>query len=247
MASKEDTAEREATVVRDHQAVNRRTLVDDMTVLMMIMMTTMMTVTIAVDKMSGMKRIAIAIMTDDDMTLALKATIAEEHADLESPAIRPTGLDTQDIDRGQVPLTEIHSRRPALIGQIHVPEHRDSLPVTTRDLTNILTTSSNTTQAEDTVNHPTVNNTINTHMSLTAPKDKHFTSTGSGRISLVGYSNQTGVGLTPVPNILGNRSTLTCPQCREEVTNYGFTAIRSPWACKLNPSTGENLLRENIS
>ena len=31
-ALKEDTAEREATVVRDHQAVNRRTLADDMTV-----------------------------------------------------------------------------------------------------------------------------------------------------------------------------------------------------------------------
>ena len=169
-ALKEDTAEREATVVRDHQAVNRRTLVDDMIVPTTTIMMTMRTNAITED----MSNIAIAIMTDDGMTQVPKATIAEEHADLDRLAIRPTGLDTQDIDRGQVPLTEIHSRRPALIGQIHVPEHRDSHPVTTRDLTNILTTSSNTTQAEDTVNHPTVNNIINTHMSITAPKDRHF-------------------------------------------------------------------------
>ena len=122
MALKEDTAEREATVVRDHQAVNRRTLVDDMTVLMMIMMTTMMTVTIAVDKMSGMKRIAIAIMTDDGMIPAPRATIEEEHADLENQAIRPTGQNVQDIDRGRVPSKGINSRRPALIGATLVPE-----------------------------------------------------------------------------------------------------------------------------
>ena len=189
-ALKEDTAESEATVVRDHQAVNRRTLVDDMTVLTTTIMMTMMTVTIAAD----MSNIAIAITTDDGMIPAPKVTTEEEHADLDRLAIRPTGLDTQDIDRGQVPLTEIHSRRPALIGQIHVPEHRDSLPVTTRDLTNILTTSSNTTQAEDTVNHPTVNNIINTHMSRTAPMDKHSTNTGSGEISPAGYSNQTEAG-----------------------------------------------------
>ena len=93
MALKEDTAEREAIVVRDHQAVNRRTLADDKTVLMMIMMTTMMTVTIAADKMSGMKHIAIAIMIDDDMTQALKALIDEEHEDLENQAIHLTGQD----------------------------------------------------------------------------------------------------------------------------------------------------------
>ena len=194
MALKEDTAEREATVVRDHQAVNRRTLVDDMTVLMMIMMTTMMTVTIAIDKMSGMKRIAIAIMTDDGMTPVLKASIAEEHADLVNRAIRPTGPDIQDTDRGQVPCTGIHSRRPALIGPTLVPVHQDSHPVTTRDLTNLIATSSNTTQEEDTMNHPTINSTINIHTSLTVPMDKHFTSTGSGRISQDGYNNPTEAG-----------------------------------------------------
>ena len=193
-ALKEDTAEREAIVVRDHQAVNRRTLADDKTVLMMIMMTTMMTVTIAADKMSGMKHIAIAIMTDDDMTQALKAITDEEHEDLENQAIHLTGQDIQDTDRGQVPCTEIHSRRPALIGPTLVPVHQDSHPVTTRDLTNLIATSSNTTQEEDTMNHPTINSTINIHTSLTVPMDKHFTSTGSGRISQDGYNNPTEAG-----------------------------------------------------
>ena len=193
-ALKEDIAEREATVVRDHQAVNRRTLADDKTVLTMIMMTTMMTVTIAADKMSGMKHIAIAIMIDDDMTQALKAHTEEEHEDLENQAIHLTGQDTQDTDRGQVPCTEIHSRRPALIGPTHVPVHQDSHPVTTLDLTNLIATSSNTTQEEDTMNHPTINSTINIHTSLTVPMDKHFTNTGSGRISQNGYNNPTEAG-----------------------------------------------------
>ena len=193
-ALKEDTAESEAIVVRDHQAVNRRTLADDKTVLMMIMMTTMMTVTIAADKMSGMKHIAIAIMTDDDMTQALKALTDEEHEDLENQAIHLTGQDIQDTDRGQVPCTEIHSRRPALIGPTLVPVHQDSHPVTTRDLTNLIATSSNTTQEEDTMNHPTINSTINIHTSLTVHMAKHFTNTGNGRISPDGYNNPTEVG-----------------------------------------------------
>ena len=246
-ASKEDTAEREVTVVRDHQAVNRRTLVDAKTVLTTTMMTTMMTATIDKDQMSDTKRIAIAIKIDDGMIPVPKATTAGARGDLENHLIHQTGLNTLDIDRGLLPVTEIHSRVPAHIGATLVPELQGNPPITIRDLTNSPTTNSNTTPVEDTVNHHTINNIPNTHMSLTIPMDRHFTSTGSGRISLVGYSNQTGVGLTPVPNILGNRSTLTCPQCREETTNYGFTAIRSPWACKLNPSTGENLLRENIS
>ena len=172
-ALKEDTAESEATVVRDHQAVNRRTLVDDMTVLITTIMMTMMTVTIAAD----MSNIAIAIMTDDGMIPAPKAITEEEHADLVNRAIRPTGPDIQDTDRGQVPCTGIHSRRPALIGPTLVPVHQDSHPVTTRDLTNLIATS-----------------TINIHTSLTVPMDKHFTSTGSGRISQDGYNNPTEAG-----------------------------------------------------
>ena len=190
MASKEDTAEREATVVRDHQAVNRRTLVDDMTVLTTTIMMTMMTVTIAAD----MSNIAIAIMTDDGMIPAPKAITEDEHADLVNRAICPTGPDIQDTDRGQVPCTGIHSRRPALIGQTLVPVHQDSHPATTRDLTNLIATSSNTTQEEDTMNHPTINSTINTHMSPTVLMDKHFTNTGSGRISLAGYNKAMEAG-----------------------------------------------------
>ena len=189
-ALKEDTAESEATVVRDHQAVNRRTLVDDMTVLTTTIMMTMMTVTIAAD----MSNIAIAIMTDDDMTPVLKRTIEGEHADLANRAIRPTGQDIADTDRGQVPHQDINSRRPALTGPTHVPEHQDSHPTTTLDLTNLLATSSNTTQEEDTMNHLTINSTINIHTSLTVPMDKHFTSTGSGRISQDGYNNPTEAG-----------------------------------------------------
>ena len=189
-ALKEDTAEREAIVVRDHQAVNRRTLADDMTVLTTTIMMTMMTVTIAAD----MSNIAIAIMTDDGMIPAPKAITEEEHADLVNRAIHPTGPDIQDTDRGQVPCTGIHSRRPALIGPTHVPVHQDSHPVTTRDLTNLIATSSNTTQEEDTMNHPTINSTINIHTSLTVHMDKHFTNTGNGRISPDGYNNPTEAG-----------------------------------------------------
>ena len=79
-ALKEDTAEPEAIVVRDHQAVNRRTLVDDMIVPTTTIMMTMRTNAITED----MSNIAIAIMTDDGMTQVPKATIAEEHVDLES-------------------------------------------------------------------------------------------------------------------------------------------------------------------
>ena len=176
--------------MRDHQAVNRRTLVDDMTVLTTTIMMTMMTVTIAAD----MSNIAIAIMTDDGMIPAPRAITEEEHADLVNRAIRPTGPDIQDTDRGQVPCTGIHSRRPAHIGPTHVPVHQDSHPVTTRDLTNLIATSSNTTQEEDTMNHPTINSTINTHTSLTVHMDKHFTNTGNGRISPDGYNNPTEAG-----------------------------------------------------
>ena len=176
--------------MRDHQAVNRRTLADDMTVLTMIIIMIMMMVTITAD----MSHIAIAIMTDDDMTPARKAITEEEHADLVNRAIRPTGQDIQDTDRGQVPCTGIRSRRPALIGPTHVPVHQDSHPVTTRDLTNLIATSSNTTQEEDTMNHPTINSTINTHTSLTVHMANHFTNTGSGTISPDGYNNPTEVG-----------------------------------------------------
>ena len=244
-ASKEDTAEREVTVVRDHQAENRRTLVDAKTVLTTTMMTTMMTVTIAKDQTSDTKRIAIAIRIDDGMIPVPKATTAGARGDLENHLIHQTELDTRDTDRGLHPDIETHSRVPAHIGATLVPELQELLPTTIRDLTNSHTTNSNTTQAEDTINHPTENNTISIHTSPTAPKDRHITNMDSGRISHVGYCNRTEVGLTPVPNILGNRYTTICLQPPVDTTNYGCTAIRFPRACKLNPSTGENLLKEN--
>ena len=86
----------------------------------------MMTATIVADKTSGMRHIAIAIQPEDAMTTqAKKVSIAEEHADLANLVIRPKGRHIQDTGRGQVPLKGIHSRRPALTGPIHVPEHQE--------------------------------------------------------------------------------------------------------------------------
>ena len=241
---REDTvlAGPEATVARDHQAVNRRNLDDAKTVMMTTTTITTTTVIIAKDQMSGTNSIAIAISTDIGMIQVPKVTTAVEPEDHENHLIRPTGLDTPDIDTGLHPGTETHSRRPAHTGRIQEPELRGSHPPTIRDHTNSRTTSSNTPQVEDTVNLPTINNTTNTHMSLTAPTDRPTTNMDSGRISHVGYCNRTEVGLTPVPNILGNRYTTICLQPPEDTTNFGCTAIRLAWACKLNPSTGENLL-----
>ena len=243
MTALEDTAESEATVVRDHQAVNRRTLADDKTVLMMIMMTTMMTVTIAADKMSGMKHIAIAIMIDDDMTQALKAHTEEEHEDLENQAIHLTGQDIQDTDRGQVPCTEIHSRRPAHTGLIHVPVHQDSHPVTTLDLTNLIATSRNVIPEDNTIHHPTINSTINILTSTIVHRAKHIISKDNGRINPDGCNRPTEAGWTCVPSIPGNPYAIICLQFRGGTTKCGCMATHFPWACKLNPSTGENFLR----
>ena len=211
----------------------------------MIMMTTMMTVTIAADKMSGMKHIAIAIMTDDDMTPVLKRTIEGEHADLANRAIRPTGQDIADTDRGQVPHQDINSRRPALIGPIHVPEHQDSHPVTTLDLTNLIATSRNVIPEDNTIHHPTINSTINILTSTIVHRAKHITNKDIGRISPDGCNRPTEAGWTCVPSIPGNPYTIICPQFRGGTTKCGCMATRFPWACKLNPSTGENLLRKH--
>ena len=232
--------------MRDHQAENRRILVDAKIV---TMTTTTITTTMAItdkDRMFDTKRIAIAIRIEDGMIQAPKVTTVGVPGGLENHLIHQTEVDTRGIDRGLHPDTEIHSRVPAHIGATLVPELQELLPPTIRDLTNSHTTNSNTPQAEDTINHPTENNIISIHTSPTAPKDRHITNMDSGRISHVGYCNRTEVGLTPVPNILGSRYTSICPQQPEDTTNYGCTAIRFPWACKLNPSTGENLLREKI-
>ena len=166
--------------MRDHQAVNRRTLVDAKTVLTTIMMTIMMTATIDKDQMFDTKRIAIAIRIDDDMIPAPKVITVGVPEDLENHLIHQTELDTRDTDRGLHPDIETHSRVPAHIGATLVPELQELLPPIIRDLSNSRTTNSNTTQVEDTVNHHTINNTTNIHMSLTAPMDRHFTNTGSG-------------------------------------------------------------------
>ena len=228
--------------MRDQQAVNRRNLDDVKTDMMTITTTTMTTVIIARDQMSGTNSIAIAISTVTDMTPVQKVTIAVEPEDHENHLIHLTDLDTPDIGTGLHPGTEINSRVPADTGRIQEPELRANHLHTIRDHTNSRTTSINIPQVEDTVNHLTLNNITSTHTLPTAPKDRPTTSMDSGTISRVGYCNRTEVGLTPVPNILGNRFTTICLQPPEDTTNFGCTAIRLAWACKLNPSTGENLL-----
>ena len=141
--------------------MNRRILVDDKTVLTTIMMTIMMTATIDKDRMFDTKRIAIAIRIEDGMIQAPKVTTVGVPGGLETLLIDRTEVDTPDIDRGLHPDIEIHSRVPAHIGATLVPELQELLPTIIRDLTNSHTTNSNITQAEDTINHPTENNTIN--------------------------------------------------------------------------------------
>ena len=132
--------------MRELQAVNRRILADDRTITTTTLMIITTTATTVADKTSGMKHIAIAIQPEDARTQAKKVSIGEEHVDLENLANRPKGQHIQDTDRGQVPLTDINSHRPALIGPIPVPEHQDSHPVPTLDITNLIATS-NTTPA----------------------------------------------------------------------------------------------------
>ena len=238
----EDTADKEVTVEREVQAVNRRTLADDRTVMTMTLMIIRTTAIIAADKTSGMKHIAIAILPEDARILAKKE---EEHADLANLANRPTGQHIQDIVRGQVPLKDINSRRPAPIGPTHVPEHQDSHPATTLDLTNRITTSSNATPADNIKHHPITSNIINTHTSTTVLRAKHIISTGNGTLNPGGFNRPTAAGWTCVHSIPGNPYATICLQFRDAIMNYGFMATLSPWDCKLNPCTGENLLRKH--
>ena len=245
-ATKEDIADKEVTVEREVQAVNRRILEDDKTVLTMTMMIIMMTATIAADKTSGMRHIAIAIQPEDAMTTqAKKASTAEEHADLESLAIRPKGQHIQDTGRGQVPLRGIHSRRPALIGPIHVPEHQDSHPVTTLDITNLIATSSNATPEDNITLQHITNSTINNHTSITVHRAKCIISKATGPHSPDGFNRSTEAGWTCAHSTRGNPYTTIYRQSSGAITSSGSMATAFPWDCRLNPCTGENLLKEN--
>ena len=207
---REDIADKEVTVEREVQAVNRRILEDDKIVSTMTTMIIMMTATIALDKASGMRHIAIAIQPEDAMTTqAKKASTAEEHADLESLAIRPKGQHIQDTGRGQVPLRGIHSRRPALIGPIHVPEHQDSHPVTTLDITNLLTTSSNDTPEDNITLQHITSSIINIHTSNTVHRAKCITSMHNGQHNPDGYNRPTAAGWTCARSIRGNLYSIT--------------------------------------
>ena len=238
-------AMKEVIVEREVQAVNRRTLKDDRIVSTTTPMIIMMTAIIAADKTSGMRHIAIAIQPEDARTIQAKKVItAEEHADLANLANRPNGQHTQDTGRGQVPLKGIHSRRPALIGPIHVPEHQDSHPVTTLDITNLIAISSNTTPADNITLQLITNNTINIHTSITVHRAKCTISMANGTHKPGGFNRPTGHGLTCAHSTRGNPYTIICPLFSGATTSCGYMATVSPWDCKLNPCTGENLMKK---
>ena len=143
--------------------MNRCTLADDVTIMIMTMTTIMMMDITEENKMSGMNHIAIAIPAVVAEIQVKTATIAEvrgDHGSLVTLQRESTILDTVRGPGLQHRLIDNTSRFPAHDGQTLEHTRPGNLPTTILNNTNNIATSSNTTLVDNTtLRHITNNHT----------------------------------------------------------------------------------------